>query len=164
MKLANPNDKRSFRRYKKSLARFSMMRAPKLDLRQRCRRKSKSKVVLGNLAEVHRQTKNPYKTEIGSNHSAARKLKSAAICTKHGIRRMVQLKNLNKYHSEDPKVLCKLCLHRGIRRYTRWGCLGCGCELCIKVCVDAKNRSPLSCADAAHQQNRINIDDFTVKK
>ena len=153
------------REYKKSLIRYSAMHAPKMNLRYRGQSKKNVDPVI-DASRPKRQTVNPYKTEVGSSHKYERKLKAAAVCSKHGIKRMVPICKLEKYrHNLNAKLACKLCSFRGIHQFTTWACISCGAELCIFPRY-GNNRYPnlISCADAAHQQDKINISDLTVKK
>ena len=138
------------------------MKVPSFNLRFH----SKGKMQNTYLApRVKRQTPNPYKTQIGRSHSTEHKLKAAALCNLHGISWVVPLTSLEPYkHRKRVCLLCKVCLHHGIRSATQWGCSNCGCEFHITPCTWGSNRSTVSCADAAHQQNKINIDDLTVIK
>ena len=68
MKLANPHDKRSMLQYKKSIARFSLLHAPGLNLRKRKRKNYTPEKEVFQASRVKRQTKNPYATKVGSSH------------------------------------------------------------------------------------------------
>lgn len=165
MKLANPDDKRSMREYKMSLVHHSTMNAPKMDLRYRARKRKREKIPPVQIPRAVRQTVNPFRTTIGSGHNTERKLRAAAICRKHGICRMVPFSSLPRYRNiPSTQLYCKLCLHRGVRSRTTWGCLSCGCELHVRPCSTGSNKTPISCADAAHQQDKISIEDLTVRK
>jgi len=145
-----------------------MLHAPGMELRYYNPKSSKPAEPVQVIApRSKRQTANPYRTEDGSAHSYQHKLKAAAVCTEHSIRRMVPLNCLPKYRDiTNPQLFCKLCLSRGIKKRTSWACNSCGCELCIRVCTTGKNKYPniISCADAAHQQDKINITNLTIMK
>ena len=163
MKLANPQDRRSLRDYKKSCTRFSSIYAPNMELRLRNPRISPDISV-----KPSRHVENPFKTKVGSSHGFQRKLRAAAACRDHGVQRMVPLSMLPQYQEATyaKQLLCKLCLSRGIRQLTSWACITCGAELCIVPQDTGSNRYPnlISCADASHQQNKINIENLTVKR
>ena len=165
MKLANPDDKRTFRQYKMSIVHHSTMTAPTMELRYRARKRKREGPPPIKKPRIVRQTVNPFRTSIGSGHSAEHKLKAAALCSTHGICRMVPFRSMKRYKDiPSTQLYCKLCLHRGFRSRTTWGCLSCGCELHIRPCLTGSNKATISCADAAHQQEKINIDNLTVTK
>ena len=85
MKLANPEDTRTMLQYKKSLARWSPMKAPAMGLRKRGRSFRKVKIETPKKARCQRQTKNIHSTPVGSGHSWTQTLEAAAVCGKHGI-------------------------------------------------------------------------------
>ena len=165
MKLCNPNDRRTMREYKKSCLRWSRLHAPDMKLRYYQHRKFTPLVPSPEIPRAFRQTTNPYKTMIGSRHAAEYKLKAAAVCSNHSIRRMVPISMIDRYsENASANLLCKLCLSRGIRQTTTQACLSCGCELCVRPRETGQNRVWISCADAAHQQAKIDISNLKVKK
>ena len=90
MKMANENDKRTYREWKKSLCRYSMLHAPALELRERSRKTKKPKnrnQQTRTNAVTWRQTTNQHTTEVGSLHHFSVKLMVAAVCNNHSISR-----------------------------------------------------------------------------
>ena len=169
MKMANENDKRTYRGWKKSLCRYSMLKAPALGLRER-NRKTKPKMrnqQTRTNAVTWRQTTNPHKTEVGSLHNFSVKLKAAAVCNSHSIRRSVPLSALPKYaDTKYPRLYCHLCASRGISKRTSWCYTSCGGAYCIAPATWGRNnrRNLISCMDASHQPNKICLTTLKVKK
>ena len=166
MKLANKDDKRSFRDFKKSVIRYSKLHVMEVFSRQqksmRIKNDGRSTEVKANAAvnKLWKQTPNQYKTEVGSRHHYSRKLKGAAACLEHSVMRAVPLNMLPKYqNSKNPQLLCNLCQSRGISQKTSWCCISCGGALCIHPRDWGTNRFPnlISCMDAAHQSQKIDL-------
>ena len=104
MKLANKNDTRSFRAFKKSLIRYSRIHVQDIFSKRRKRRNLISQNGLieeketENLlsSKIWGQKPNPYKTEVGGRHRFSRKLKAAAACLEHDVMRSVPSNMLQK--------------------------------------------------------------------
>ena len=88
MKLANKGDKRTLRDFKKSLIRYSANHIREVFSRQRERKPLPSPQKRNT---TFRQTANPHKTAVGSTHLFEKKLKGAANCDIHSVRRAVPL-------------------------------------------------------------------------
>ena len=141
------------------------MNAPAMSARKWARSDNTVKAKSPGKARLQRQTKNPYATPVGSGHLWLTKLKAAAVRCKHGSCRVLPPRTMSKYKGDlHPQLKCSVCLSKGIHQRTTYACQTCGIAVCIVPRNWGDNKSDISCADAAHQQSKINITNLTVMK
>ena len=171
MKLANKNDSRTFGDFKKSLIRYSSLHVREVFLRQRKRRRVQVQEMKvdspRNTTRKWRATLNPYATEVGNRQNPEKSLQAAAVCSKYSIRRMIRIDQHPKYRNKKRcRLLCQLCLRNGHKKETRWCCQPCGGAYCIEPPTWGQGRYPnkLSCMDAAHQPEKVDLRTLKVKR
>ena len=159
MKMANPDDKRSFRDFKTSLCRWSQLHSPALWLRWRKRSKIDQKLI--QQAVVQRQAINPFRCRIKDGKHPKQKLAAARYCSRSGPHRFIRISDLFPGETvriqckwqddlQDPSTRCK--------ELAKVGFLACGTEFCLSKVSNFKNKTPLSHASAAHQPHWFHQD------
>ena len=96
MKLANPHDKRTYRQFKVSVCRWSMIHAPAFGLRER-KRKVKVEnnlVVEENDESIRRSKTNPYACDYNKRVPPKKQLQAAINCSKHGPFRFILINDI----------------------------------------------------------------------
>ena len=152
MKMSNPKDKRPFWMYKHSLVEYTQKHAPALNLRKR----SSSVLIFEDEKEQkqsnrRRETRNPYKCELGRKKSKEARLKAAEYCEQTIGRRMVAISDV--FGVPNKQLRCALCQDK-----TGWCCVSCGVALCLATSTSSRNHSPVSCMDVCHLRWKYNLD------
>ena len=155
MKLANPNDKRTFRQFKKSVCRWSMIHTPALFLRERKRRGPPSKK---QAIKSKRPKINPHKCEDNARIRPENQLKAASQCMENGPYRFVRItdyfpKNPGK---RAPRFLCgwqdnENDLSTRCRNFADIICTSCGTKWCLRKVAGRGSQKCISHACASHQ-------------
>ena len=155
MKLANPNDKRTFHQFKKSVCRWSMIHTPAMFLRERKRRGTPSKM---QSMKKKRPRVNPYKCEENARLRPKSQLKAASKCMENGPYRFILIAD----HfpripgKKAPRFLCgwqddENDLSTRCRNVADIICTSCGTKWCLRKVVGHGSQKSISHACASHQ-------------
>ena len=158
MKLANPSDKRTFRDFKISLCRYSMLHVHSLGLRERKRKDRSSSLaeinIVSSPARPKKQKRNPFKCKLKDRQRPKNKFAAVTNCSKCGPHRFVRLEDL--FPGKRNRVQCKWQSDFSDQssrcpNYAEVGCVSCGTCYCFDKVQGSKAKTPISHASAAHQ-------------
>jgi len=157
MKLTNQNDKRTYRQFKVSVCRWSMLHTPAFGLRERKRQfKIENDLIVDeNENSIRRSMSNPYACDFNRRVSPRKQLLAAMNCSKHGPFRLVlindvlagdrpaRVKCVWQDNMEDSSTRCP--------NYADIICSSCGTKWCLDMFKGQRSRLGTSHAAASHQ-------------
>ena len=151
MKMANPQDSRTFREFKKSICRQSMIHAPNFPLKERKRKINLQPLIRDKT--VLRQRRNQFLCRVKDGRRSKVKMAAARHCGKSGPYRFIRIEDISSCRARvrckqmddvnDPETRCN--------NYAEVACIACGTEFCFDKVIGTKAKKAISHASASHQ-------------